>query len=151
MNAWQSAVGLGLMAGLRGSPLPATQAGWQADVRIQSIELVAVKGRSLNARIVITSDNDGDARNTRLEILLPVGVGVSRLAPGCRASSVPGQVAVNARVSCDLGDIPVRGIREVTIATSAPAPNVLMRVAAFVMSDTPDPMPSNNYAERVAP
>ena len=151
MNALLSVVGLGLVASLRGSTPPASQAGWQADVRIQSIELVAVKGRSLNARIVVTSDNDGDARNTRLEILLPVGVGVSRLAPGCRASTTPGQVAVNAHVSCDLGDIPVRGMREVTIATSAPAPNVLMRVAAFVMSDTPDPMPSNNYAERVAP
>lgn len=151
MNALLSVVCLGFVALLRGSTVPGSQRGWQADVRIQSIEVVAVRGRSLNARILITSDNDGDARNTRLEILLPVGVGVSRLAPGCRANPVPGQVAVNAHVSCDLGDIPVRGTREVTIATSAPAPNVLMRVAAFVMSDTPDPMPSNNYAERVAP
>ncbi len=151
MNSLLSVVGLGVVASLRGSMPAAGQPGWQADVRIQSIELLAVKGRSLNARIVITSDNDGDARNTRLEILLPVGVGVSRLAPGCRASTIPGHAAVNAHVSCDLGDIQVRGVREVTIATSAPAPNVLMRVAAFVLSDTPDPMPSNNYAERVAP
>ena len=151
MNALLSAVGLGLVALLRGSTPPASQAGWQADIRIQSIELVAVKGRSLNARIVVTSDNDGDARNARLEILLPVGVGVSRLAPGCRASTIPGLSAQNGHISCDLGDIPVRGIREVTIATTAPAQNVLMRVGAFVVSDTPDPMPSNNYAERVAP
>ena len=151
MNPFQSVAGLGVVA-LLGGPTPVvTQTGWQADIRIQSIELVAVKGRSLNARIVVTSDNDGDARNARLEILLPVGVGVSRLAPGCRASSIPGLPAVNAHISCDLGDIPVRGIREVTIATSAPALNVLMRVAAFVVSDTPDPIPSNNYAERVAP
>lgn len=151
MNAFLSAVGLGLVGLLGGSTPAATQTGWQADIRIQSIELVAVKGRSLNARIVVTSDNDGDARNARLEILLPVGVGVSRLAPGCRASSIPGLPAMNAHISCDLGDIPVRGIRDVTIATTAPAQNVLMRVAAFVVSDTPDPMPSNNYAERVAP
>ena len=123
----------------------------QADIRIVSIELVAVRGRSLTARIVVTSDNDADARNARLEVLLPVGVGVSRLAPGCRASAIPGLPALNAHVSCDLGDIPVRGMREVTIATSSPASNVPMRVAVFVVSDTPDPMPSNNYAERVAP
>ena len=151
MNPFLRAVGLGLVALLGGPSLAMTQTGWQADIRIQSIELVVVKGRTLNARIVVTSDNDGDARNARLEILLPVGVGVSRLAPGCRASSIPGLPALNAHVSCDLGDIPVRGIREVTIATSAPALTVLMRVAAFVVSDTPDPIPSNNYAERVAP
>ena len=149
MNSFPSAVGFGLL-GLLG-PVTAVPTGSQADIRIVSIELVAVRGRSLNARIVVTSDNDADARNARLEILLPVGVGVSRLAPGCRASAFPGLPAQSAYVTCDLGDIPVRGIREVTIATSTPAPAVPMRVAAFVVSDTPDPMPSNNYAERVAP
>ena len=150
MNPRGSA-GLALVGLLGTLPAPPpAQKIWQADIRIQSIELIAVKGRSLNARVVVTSDNDDDARNARLEILLPVGVGVARLSPGCRASSIAGLTTLNAHISCDLGDIPVRGVREVTIATSTPALNVPMRVAAFVVSDTPDPMPSNNYAERVA-
>jgi hypothetical protein len=150
MNA-RGTAGLAVLALLGTPPAPPPmQKQWQADIRIQSIEVVAVKGRSLNARVVITSDNDDDARNARLEILLPVGVGVARLSPGCRASSIAGLSTLNAHISCELGDIPVRGVREVMIATSTPALNVPMRVAAFVVSDTPDPMPSNNYAERVA-
>lgn len=104
----------------------------------------------MTVHIAIVSDNDDDARATRAEILLPVGVGVLRLPGGCKASpsAVP---SLNARVTCDLGDVPVRGLRELSIVTTGAAGNARIRFAVFVTSDTPDPEPSNNYAERAVP
>jgi hypothetical protein len=129
----------------------ARQKVWQADLRIQTFEVTALKkGGPLSARVVVVSESDDAARAVRLDILLPIGAGVLRLSPGCRpsTSSVAG---LNARVTCDLGDLPVRGLREVQISTTAAAPNGHPRFAAFVASDTPDPEPSNNYAERAVP
>ena len=122
---------------------------WQADVRIQSLEVTGGRG-SIAIRVVVTSDNDDDAMGVRLDVLLPVGAGVMRLAQGCRAS--PSPVAnLAARVTCELGTIVVRGLREVTIAASTPPPGPGHKVAVVVMSDTPDPEPANNYAERMVP
>ncbi len=132
---------------------------WQADIRVQSMEVLSARGvpaagdgrgGQLSTRIVVTSDNDDDARASRLEILLPVGVTVLRMPSDCKAS--PGAVAgLTARVTCELGDLPVRGLREVTIVTSGAPSNRQARFGAFVTSDTPDPIPSNNYAERALP
>ncbi|MDQ6886129.1 MAG: hypothetical protein M3068_02430 [Gemmatimonadota bacterium] len=136
---------------LTAGPAQPAQKVWQADVRVQSLDVTALKGKGgpLSARIVVTSDNDEEARGTRLEILLPIGVGVLHLPAGCRPS--PSAIAgLIARVSCDLGDIPVRGLREVSITTTGGAV-IHGRFAAFVTSDTPDPQPSNNYAERPIP
>ena len=122
---------------------------WQADVRIQSLEVTGGRG-SIAIRVVVTSDNDDDAMGVRLDVLLPVGAGVMRLAQGCRAS--PSPVAnLAARVTCELGTIVVRGLREVTLAASTPPPGPGHKVAVVVMSDTPDPEPANNYAERMVP
>ncbi len=127
----------------------AAQAVWQADVRIQSIDATFPARGMLAIRIVVANDHD-EARNVRLSILLPVGAGPARLAPGCRPSPSP-VPNLTARIACELGDLPVRGLREVTamvpVAPSSPG----RRVAAFVESDTPDPFPSNNYAERAIP
>jgi hypothetical protein len=132
-------------------PAPTPQRVWQADVRIQLLEVTALKrGGPLTVRVVVTSESDADARAVRLDILLPIGAGVLRVSPGCRpsASSV---ASLNARVTCELGDMPVRGLREVQISTTAAAPTGHPRFAAFVASDTPDPEPTNNYAERSVP
>lgn len=120
---------------------------WQADVRVQSLEVTVPRATGpVSVRVAITSDNDDDARAVRLEILLPVGVGVLRLAKVCRAS--PSVVsALTARVSCALGDMPVGGVREVRLMTTGAVTGVESRFAVFVTSDTPDPDPSNNYAE----
>jgi hypothetical protein len=130
---------------------------WQADIRVRSMEVLparsvapTARGGQLTTRIVITSDNDDDARAARLEILLPVGVSVLRLPGGCKSS--PSAVAgLTARVTCDLGDVPVRGLRDVSIVTTGVQASPQGRFGAFVTSDTPDPIPSNNYAERALP
>ena len=137
------------------------QAVWQADVRIQLLEVTALRGstsaskpgqaaRQLSARVVVASDNDDEARGVRLDVLLPVGAGVVRLPGECRES--PRAVAtLTGRVTCDLGVIPVRGLREVTISTTATVSPNGARFAALVSSDTPDPVPGNNFAERGVP
>jgi hypothetical protein len=125
----------------------AAQEVWQADVRVQTLEVAPAGKGAVTVRIAITSDNDDDAHGTRVEILVPIGAGVVRLAPGCRPSPSP-VTGLVGRVICDLGTVPVRGLREVTIALSVPPSGFSRRVGVFVGSDTPDPIPGNNYAER---
>lgn len=126
------------------------QAVWQADIRIAAMDVRAVSDKTLSISVRVTSDNDDDARASRLDLLLPVGVSVVRLGDPCRLSPSPIQNLVG-RVSCDLGDIQVGGVREVTLITSVPARGLPARFAAFVVSDTPDPNPSNNHMERGKP
>lgn len=136
-----------LVGGLVG---PAPQRTWQADIRIQGIEVVAVGEGSLSVRVQVASGEGGSAREARLEVLVPVGLEVLRVAPGCQPtpSAVP---RLAGRVTCELGDLPVRGLRDVTLVTTRPRPGSSARFAAFVMSATPDPEPVNNFAERPAP
>lgn len=124
---------------------------WQADVSVQTLDVSALKrGGPITARVVVATGND-DARDVRLEMLLPVGVGVLHVSEPCRASASP-VASLSARVSCTLGDMPVRALREVAVTTSAAsAPEARPRFAVFVFSDTPDPLPTNNFAERPLP
>ena len=119
-------------------------------MRVQSLDVTVPRGGTqITVRAVIYSDNDDDARAVRADILLPVGVGVLRVPAGCKASpaAVPN---LNARVTCELGDLAVRGFRDLTlVTTSAPGPRA--RFAVLVASDTPDPDPANNYSERFVP
>ena len=123
---------------------------WRADIRIVDMT-VQRRPRGLEIRIRVTSDFDDDALNAVVEVLLPVGVGVLSLDPSCRPSPSPVRTAA-ARVTCELGDLRVRSVREVNLLTTLPAaggdPN---HSAAFVRSDTPDPNPSNNFAQRLVP
>jgi len=127
----------------------ASQRTWQADIRIQAMEVIPVGQGSLSLRVQVASGDQETAKESRLEILVPVGVEVVRATGGCRAGG-SGLPAVAGRVTCDLGDVPVRGLREVTLTTSRPPAGSDARFAAFVMSSTPDPFPSNNFAERSA-
>jgi hypothetical protein len=124
---------------------------WQADIQIRTLEVTRNKG-TINARIVVYTENDDDAQNARLLILLPIGVGLERLAPLCTATPGPSMVpSLRATVTCDLGVIPDRGFREVVLSTTAPATAVAKRFGVFTYSSTPDPVPGNNYAERIIP
>ena len=121
---------------------------WQADLAVQTFDVTALKpGGPITARVVVATGND-EARGVRLEMLLPVGIGVLRVPDACRPSPSP-VASLNARVSCAIGDMPVRALREVSVVTSGvtgadPRPHF----AVFVFSDTPDPRPANNFAER---
>lgn len=121
---------------------------WQADVQIRTLEVT--KSRStMTARIVVYSEKDDEARDSRLIVLLPLGVGIDKLGAGCAATAGPSMLpSLRATVQCDLGSIPDRGVREVTISTTVPPDIVPKRFGVFVYSSTPDPTPGNNYAER---
>lgn len=132
------------------APLTAQEV-WQADVQVQAIEVSQVR-MGLFVRIVVFSDNDDAARNARVEILLPVGVAAVKMAGGCVASPSPnGTTQLTARIVCQLGDLPVRALREVWVQTTTPPPGVLKTFGAVALSDTPDPQPVNNHAERTIP
>lgn len=124
---------------------------WQADIQIRTLEITRNKG-TINARVVVYTENDDEAQNARLLILLPIGVGLERLAPMCSATPGPSMVpSLRATVTCELGVIPDRGFREVVLSTTAPATALPKRFGVFTWSSTPDPVPGNNYAERVIP
>ena len=106
----------------------------------------------MSARVVVYSENDDEALDARLLILLPVSVGIERLPPGCAASPGPSMVpSLRATVVCDLGAIANHGYREVQLTTTLPPDGMAKRFGVFAYSGTPDPMPSNNYAERTVP
>lgn len=121
---------------------------WQADVQIRTLEVTRTKS-TITARIVVYTEKDDEARDSRLIVLLPLGVGIDKLGPGCSATAGPSMVpSLRAAVECDLGSIPDRGIREAVITTTIPPDIVPKRFGVFVYSNTPDPSPGNNYAER---
>ena len=121
---------------------------WQADVQIRTLEVTKSRS-SMTARVVVYNERDDDARDARLVVLLPLGVGIDRLAPGCSAKAGPSMVpSLRAAVECDLGSIQNRGIKEVVVVTTLPPDVLAKRFGVFVYSSTPDPIPGNNYAER---
>lgn len=129
------------------------QLAWQADVQIRTLEIT--KARSgMSVRVVVYTEHDDEARDARLLILLPVGVGIQRLVAGCTATAGPSMMpSLRATVTCDLGSIADKGFHEVLLGIttpphSSPTPT---RLGVFAYSATPDPQPGNNYAERILP
>ena len=121
---------------------------WQADVQIRTLEVTRTKS-AMTARVVVYTEKDDEARNSHLIVLLPLGVGIDKLGPGCSAAAGPSMVpSLRAAVECDLGSIPDRGIREAVVTTTIPPDIIPKRFGVFVYSNTPDPAPGNNYAER---
>lgn len=138
-------------AGLAQPRPGATPRVWRSDVSVRALDLTVEKrGGPISARVIVAADSD-DAHAVRLEIMLPVGVGILRVPDGCRRSPSP-ITSLAARVSCALGDLPMRGMRDVAITTTgAPPSRGRLHFAAFTFSDTPDPVPANNFAERIVP
>jgi len=123
---------------------------WQADLAIKSLTVSEATG-NLTARVVVSVES-GEALAARVEVLLPVGVGIVQLGPGC----VPGPnrtgiSELRARVECTLGNLPARSSRELMVVTTVPPNGVSRGFAVVAMSDTPDPKPGNNFLERTIP
>ena len=141
-----------LLAGLSGTlwpPLP-QQALWQADLQIRSLTVTAGRG-ALLARVVVGSEF-GEAIATRVEVLLPVGVGLLETDEGCTASpSPPGVSVLRARVVCVLGNLPAHSSRAFQVRTTIPPIGVTRGFGVLAVSDTPDPRPGNNFAEMAIP
>jgi hypothetical protein len=134
-----------------GNPLVKPQAvqRWQADIQIRTLEVTKMK-TSMSVRVVVYTENDDEARDARVLILLPVGTGIERLAAGCAASAGPSMVpSLRGTVLCDVGNISNGGFREVSLTMTLPSEPLPRRIGAFTYSRTPDPMPGNNYAERI--
>jgi hypothetical protein len=124
---------------------------YQADIQIRTLEVTKSR-TNLMVRVVIYSENNDEARDARVVILLPLAIAVEKLDPGCSAASGPAMVPqLRATVACELGAIADRGYREVHLATSLPPDETPRRFGVFAYSATPDPKPGNNYAERIIP
>ena len=135
------------LGGFQGNPQYAL---WQADLQIRSL-VVTEDGGNLRARVVVAVEA-GEALGARVEILLPVGVGIVALGPGCQAGpNATGIRELRGRVECNLGNLPVRTHRELWIETTLPPKGVGRGFGVVVMSDTPDPNPANNFADRMIP
>ena len=144
-----SFAGLGLSSA-REAQEARQSAFWQADLSVRSLTVSEAKG-NLTARVVISAET-GEALAARVEVLLPVGVGIVQLGPGC----VPGPNRtgisdLRARVECTLGNMPARSNRELFVVTTTPPNGIARGFAVVAMSDTPDPKPGNNFLERVIP
>jgi len=123
---------------------------WQADLQVRSLTITEAKG-NLTARVIVAAES-GEALSVRLEVMLPVGVGIVRLGTGCVAGpNVTGIGALRARVECSLGNMLARSSRELFVVTTTPPSGVARGFAVVAMSDTPDPKPGNNFVERVIP
>jgi len=144
-----------LLSGLTGILAPARLRQqqallWQADLVIRSVTVSAENG-NLTLRVVVGSDF-GEALGARVEVLLPVGVGIVSLGAGCVAGPSPTGISeLRARVECSLGNLPARSSRSLSLVTTTPPTGVTRSFAVVAMSDTPDPKPSNNFAERIIP
>ena len=123
---------------------------WQADLQIRSLTVSEEKG-NLTARVVVAAEM-GEALGARVDLLLPVGVGIVAMGEGCHAGpSLTGISELRARVECTLGNMAARTDRTLFVVTTVPPAGVARGFGAVAMSDTPDPKPGNNFAERVIP
>jgi len=123
---------------------------WQSDLLIRSLTVSEDKG-NLSARVVVATEV-GEALGARVEVLLPVGVGIVSLGAGCVAGpNRTGIRELRARVECTLGDMQAGSNKEIYVVTTTPPNGIARGFAVVVMSETPDPKPGNNFLERVIP
>ena len=143
---------LSLLLALEAVPILASGQGhvWQADLQIRSLTVTELKG-NLTAKVVVVAEL-GEAMAARVEVMLPVGVGIVKLGAGCAAGpSAPGVPSLHARVICTIGNLRPRDAREYSVTTTTPPGGVARQFGVMASSDTPYPKPGNNFAERVIP
>jgi hypothetical protein len=149
MNRWR---GIVLLLGVSG--MGVAEAGgqhvWQSDLQIKSLTVSESHG-NLTARFVVFAEI-GEAMAAKVEIMLPPGVGIVEMGAGCQAgANPPGVSALRARVLCTLGNLPARASRELYVVTTRPPGKSSTEFGVIALSDTPDPRPGNNFAQRGMP
>lgn len=128
----------------------ATRPVWQADLQIKALTVSETSG-GLTAKLVVITEL-GEAMAVKVEVMLPVGVGIVHMGSGCAAGpSAPGVPSLRARVICTIGTLRPHDLREFSVTTTSPSPGTSRRFGVIATSDTPDPKPGNNFAERVIP
>jgi hypothetical protein len=125
---------------------------WQADMQISSIK-VAENNGELTCTVTVLSNNDDDAREPSVRVLLPVGVKFVRAAfPDADSKgtySVSKSFAPDGSqgvVTWNIGEnLTVGASRTIVIVTTSPPNGMTAAFGAFAWSITPDPNPSNNF------
>src|ERR1044071_6129371 len=117
---------------------------WQADLQVRSLTVSEDKG-NLSARVVIATEV-GEALGARVEVLLPVGVGIVSLGTGCVAGpNRTGIRELRARGERSLGAMQAGADKGALVLTTMPPAGIARGFGVVVMSETPDPKPSNNF------
>jgi hypothetical protein len=123
---------------------------WQSDLQVRALTVSEFQG-NLVARFVVIAEV-GEAMAAKVEVMLPPGVGIVEMGPGCKAGpNPPGVSALRARVLCTIGNLPTRSSRELFVTTTQPPPGGSRGFGVIATSDTPDPKPGNNFAEKGIP
>lgn len=137
-----------LLIALATNSAGAQQLIWQSDLQVRTLTVSESQG-NLTATVVLTTEL-GEATASKVEVMLPVGVGIVHLGRGCVAGpSPPGVPSLRARVVCTAGNLRPREVREFSVTTTAPPTGIESRFGVMATSDTPDPKPGNNFAERM--
>ena len=139
-----------------------TQARWQADVSILSVNIAPVirKARpqenvktpdtktddNLKCTITVHNENDDDARGTMLLVILPVEVSVVSLPSNAALDpSVTSTQPFAGYILFNLGQMAVQ--QNITVEFTFTKSKYGNKVGAYAYSDSPDPNPANNYKD----
>jgi hypothetical protein len=122
------------------------QAVSQADVRVRSFAVV--KSSKLpfvfEVKVAVYSENDDDARDTKLLVFLPPETDALALPQRCQPTSDK-----RGYVTCSLGVLGLGATETVSFTIGATPSHVLPRLAAVAYSQTADPRFVDNHAERI--
>ncbi len=137
------------------------QERWQADVNITSITLAdasnlrtpppknytgATPLPNIKCSITVHNENDDDAWNTMLTVVLPVEVSVVSIPSNATLDkSVTSTQHFAGNITFNLGHIAVG--QNVTVDFVFTKSKYTNKVGAFAYSDSPDPNPANNYKD----
>jgi hypothetical protein len=123
-----------------------------ADVQISSILMQKLSSTSYRCNVSVFSNNDDDAQDVNLHVLLPLEMRVTSVSPGCWIGPPMGD-ASRGIVLCKLGSMGVNETKAVSVSVYALPASVGYQksCAAFVESSVPDGNHSNNFGQSIAP
>ena len=137
------------------------QERWQADVSVTSVTLAdasnlrtpppktytgATPLPNIKCSITVHNENDDDAWNTMLTVMLPVEVSVVNMPSNATLDkSVTSTQHFAGYITFNIGHIAVE--QNVTVEFTFTKSKYTNKVGAFAFSDSPDPNPANNYKD----